>query len=477
MAPTLLGEHMTLTCPQCGYTFTTGPRDYRSASEPLPIQGEAHNPIIAACPMCDFPIRHDSMRLNAGDRILVLKYPYAFFEPDRWDVVVFKNPENPDINYIKRLVGLPGEQLWIVNGNVYTKKLTPDGRVDHDEHAKWTIQRKPEKVQRAVWQPVYHSDYYPLDDGQGMKRDIGRQSLVWSEPWRGTGESEASWKFDKRGPRWTYDDSAGRPGVLTFAFEPTTMANYYAYNSVSGEGPIGSSTFEDMRLSASLSPRGAGLAATLTCSTHDTLMQGVIESDGKVRLQSRLIETPAGQAPTWTVRAEGAAAPLAVGRSTRVELWHVDQTLSLWVDGKQVAHWQYDDVDVERLAHTSIPRYAPVVGIEVRGAPVELRSVDLDRDLYYTQQGMGALATHDNPAMITADRFFCLGDNSPASSDGRLWSKVNDWVAYRTGVPAGFVPRDLMIGRAFFVYFPAPHRFSPSSMPLVPNFGKMRFIH
>ena len=65
-----------------------------------------------------------------GDRILVLKYLYLFQEPQRWDVVVFKAPvaaarrqtaTTTRENYIKRLVGLPGETIMILDGDVYVK--------------------------------------------------------------------------------------------------------------------------------------------------------------------------------------------------------------------------------------------------------------------------------------------------------------------------------------------------------------------
>lgn len=41
----------------------------------------------------------------------------------------------------------------------------------------------------------------------------------------------------------------------------------------------------------------------------------------------------------------------------------------------------------------------------------------------------------------------------------------------------GIVPRKLMMGRAFFVYFPAMHGTNGKQMQLIPNFGDMRFIH
>ena len=51
-----------------------------------------------------------------GDRILVSKFAYQFADPERWDVAVFKYPGGAKTNFIKRLVGLPGETLEIVEG-------------------------------------------------------------------------------------------------------------------------------------------------------------------------------------------------------------------------------------------------------------------------------------------------------------------------------------------------------------------------
>jgi len=79
--------------------------------------------------------------LEIGDFILVNKYHYgirlpvvntklvAINEPQRGDVVVFKYPNNPRINYIKRLVGLPGDRIrydnktLIINGEAASQSL------------------------------------------------------------------------------------------------------------------------------------------------------------------------------------------------------------------------------------------------------------------------------------------------------------------------------------------------------------------
>ncbi len=63
-----------------------------------------------------------------GDRILVAKFPYEFADPKRWDVVVFKYPGNAVQNYIKRLVGLPGETIRIRDGDLWIHE--PDQPAD-----------------------------------------------------------------------------------------------------------------------------------------------------------------------------------------------------------------------------------------------------------------------------------------------------------------------------------------------------------
>ncbi|KKP73830.1 MAG: Signal peptidase I [Candidatus Roizmanbacteria bacterium GW2011_GWA2_35_19] len=63
----------------------------------------------------------------SGDYILTSRVTYKFRRPERGDVVVFKSPKNPDIEYIKRIIGLPGDKINIndgavsVNGQVITE--------------------------------------------------------------------------------------------------------------------------------------------------------------------------------------------------------------------------------------------------------------------------------------------------------------------------------------------------------------------
>ncbi|MEK7868182.1 MAG: signal peptidase I [Candidatus Omnitrophota bacterium] len=67
-----------------------------------------------------FKIPTGSMRptLIEGDRILVSKFIYKFKEPKRGDVIVFISPEDKKKDFIKRLVGLPNENIQISNGAI-----------------------------------------------------------------------------------------------------------------------------------------------------------------------------------------------------------------------------------------------------------------------------------------------------------------------------------------------------------------------
>jgi signal peptidase I len=62
-------------------------------------------------------------RVYGGDRFLAAKY----LRPQRWDIIVFRYPEDPSTLYLMRLVGLPGEEITIRDGQVRAngEVLTP----------------------------------------------------------------------------------------------------------------------------------------------------------------------------------------------------------------------------------------------------------------------------------------------------------------------------------------------------------------
>lgn len=57
--------------------------------------------------------------IMTGDRLIGARFLYWFDDPERGDIVLFQYPVDPDILYIKRCIGLPGETVELRNGKIY----------------------------------------------------------------------------------------------------------------------------------------------------------------------------------------------------------------------------------------------------------------------------------------------------------------------------------------------------------------------
>lgn len=60
--------------------------------------------------------------IQEGDRIIASRLAYNNEDPQRYDVVIFKFPDDENQIFVKRVIGLPGETVEIVNGVVYVTK-------------------------------------------------------------------------------------------------------------------------------------------------------------------------------------------------------------------------------------------------------------------------------------------------------------------------------------------------------------------
>ncbi len=57
--------------------------------------------------------------IMAGDRVIGSRLYYLRHEPERGDIIVFDYPDDPNILYIKRVIGVPGDHIEINGGKVY----------------------------------------------------------------------------------------------------------------------------------------------------------------------------------------------------------------------------------------------------------------------------------------------------------------------------------------------------------------------
>lgn len=111
--------------------------------------------------------------------IVVNRLAYIFGSPARGDVVVFHNPEDPSHDFIKRLIGLPGETVRIDDGRIsidgkpveepYVAELCQDKRCD----GQWTLDA---------------NHYFVLGDNRSRSHDSHNfgpldQSLIIGQAW------------------------------------------------------------------------------------------------------------------------------------------------------------------------------------------------------------------------------------------------------------------------------------------------------
>jgi signal peptidase I len=505
MAPTLLGAHARFVCDDCGYAFeanytapTGNDQDIRAevGHAEFPSRGERDEQRTIDCPNCghtvhdpDDTTRNDRVPIHYGDRILVLKYAYLLSQPKRWDVVVFKSPDDPDsedadhdpdppndygktwytTNFIKRLVGRPHESVMIVDGDVYVAPDADAGAPDSPPPppGEFQIQSKPRHVQDALWRIVCDADFIPRHER-------------W-RPW--VVESGAGWDVGTpEQPKRVYTfDSAAAGGTIRFDndFLPEKQYHYgrpFTDELAYAQARSGRNNVSDAKLSVTYRRKSGDGPLRLSLRKRDDTFTAEL-TPGAAKL-FRKTGKPAG--PDDLGEEVGSASNLrALGTSSpvQVEFMNVDHRVTLRVDGRDVLHTSYDP-DVAALIDQRSKPPKPEVRVTAVAQTCALSHVSLWRDVYYTND-QNKWARPDDPVRLGPKEYFVLGDNTVISKDARYWTDPVRLPAEDLDVQAGRVPERFMLGKAFFVYWPAGYRpFGSSTLPgIIPNFGAMRFIH
>ncbi len=528
MAPTLRGRHMDIDCPECGFQYNTG------ASMENIEEGQRRGEVSeTCCPICHFTLVLDkesypNQRSFNGDRILVSKFAYQIQEPARWDVIVFKYPGNAKQNYIKRLVGLPGETLQIRHGDIHTL----------DDRGVATIVRKPPHRLKSM--------LHVVDDTAHIAESL--RAINWPSRWQPVSSVPSDRQWRQSGDDGSYllqsgtDDTWLRYRHLTPHPEewndilegtlPSRLGNtqgelitdYYSYNDFRGNWEstgmawVGDLAVEcDVRIE---SEQGELLLDLVEGGSHHECRIDL--ATGQAVLTIRDMHGDA--TPFDGANAEGTSAsasrsaltPLKKPGKYQIRFANCDDQLVLWINNKVMV---FDGPTTYQVATDRVPQssvedpgdLAPV-GIGGKNADITVNRLRVLRDIYYLAQNSeqpfsseydGHFDLREFASIIAdpklwestrlfqsrrsvtfqmgEDQFFPLGDNSPQSKDARLWSEGSS----RLGnlYPPPHVDRELLIGKALVVYW--PHGWRPNSTTLasltadyafIPNFRQMKLI-
>jgi signal peptidase I len=543
MAPTLMGQHKDVQCPECGYWYQAGAsielddevndQRFLEAGRTPPKSAV----VATTCPICRYRqildlVSNANQKTFSGDRILVSKFVYDFTPPERWDVIVFKYPFNAKQNFIKRLVGLPNEEILIKLGDVFVKQPDEDN---------FAIARKPDHKLTAMLQLV--------DDTRHVAKHLTEAGwpLRW-QPWTAAGQDAPNaWSTDDHGHTYA---TAGRPAedvwlryrhiipsdydweLIEDGRTPPMLADrqgelvtdFYAYNAFTSVDRQYLASYDPHKKpeeyarpmfgSASLSPFG-------TLGWHwvsDLALEGDVEvKGGQGELLFLLvkggvnyvcrIDIATGKATLSIdggavsfVGSDGTSVTAPVGQTRiqgegtyRVRFSNIDAEIRLWVNEQRVEFdgaTTYVPRDVLRpTTSAKDPGDLAPLGIGTRGVALHVQRLRVLRDVYYVStKGLVAheykiplreqrileilhdprswpdtelFESQDQFRMTLKDgQLFPLGDNSPQSSDARMWQEH-------------FVDRDLLIGKALLIYWPHPW-YRP--IPYLPNFKRMRLI-
>ena len=287
------------------------------------------------CPNCRHtqvldPQRDRMEQVFNGDRIIVNKFMYDFAPPQRWDVIVFKFPEDPKTNYIKRLIGLPGDELKIDQGNIWLKSKNG-----------WEIARKPtaEKL-LAMLQEVHNNDHQPAE----------LNAAGWPQRWQEWSQQtgEQAWQPSADAKSFSLAQATEQPVWLKYRHfladawsqaeeerrmtaVPQLIKDFYAYNfgkNPGGENYAGTHWVGELALECELETTANTGAVTLELTKGGLLFQAQIDlATGQAEL---VIPTLNGFHP------KSKSAVLKSPGEHRLLFANVDDQLWLMVDGKPV---------------------------------------------------------------------------------------------------------------------------------------------
>ncbi len=325
-------------------------------------------------------------RSDLHDRILVDRLTYALRAPRRFEVAVFRYPLDRSRAFVKRVVGIGPEEVAIQDGDLFRRD---------DASQPWTILRRPEVVQEALWLALEP----PADGAPAWEVETaGRDWSVEADSIVARGDGRARLRTARGSVRDGYLD--GYAASLREHIRPRP-------------GAWGRHDVGDLRLDATVE----ALAGTrqVTLELFEGARRYAFRLPGPAAAPDERARVEASEGG----RALGAAQDeepwrLEAGRPLRVRAQNLDDRLELRIEGRAPL----------ALEVAPAQDQASAIALAVGGAGAVLRDLCPYRDVYYTSDD-----AKRSRFAVPEGSYLMLGDNAQDSSDGR------DWQLYRIAVP------------------------------------------
>ncbi|HEX6810114.1 MAG TPA: signal peptidase I [Planctomycetota bacterium] len=356
---------------------------------------------------------------GVNDRILVDKIIQLFREPKRWDILVFGYPLQKNQNYVKRMVGEPGDRLHIAGGNLYLV-------ADVDGKRTYSILRKPADLQEALWKNVYPARRLARSEDKALGETwVGQPNRIFSES-----DDTIVVELEGRPASLLFRDPADG-GFIDRVWDGYPEATARAIREAQvkkGQLAGRQEIVPDARLTATITAEKAlesfAIEIEVLRPGFDKLVYALVCSSGKGTLQVRANDKPVGSSPEFAVQIDA-------GVATELSFAHVDDQLLAWQDGTELATFPTDawhcregcGPDPQKGSLAENQRVTPQLLFKGQGK-LRVSDLSLDRDLHYTRSGAPEIIE------VPEGHYFMMGDNTLQSVDSR------DWTAITIGVDA-----------------------------------------
>ncbi|MFT5197509.1 MAG: signal peptidase I [Planctomycetota bacterium] len=310
------------------------------------------------------------------DRVLVDKLSYHVRDPERWEVVVFKYPLDKSKNFIKRLWGMPGEEMQVLSGDVLVR-LPESG---------WTIPRRSDGLLES------------------MLKDL---------------TSEGQWHLPTKG--WSAQGNdliAKSGGQASFPRTQSTVKDNYGDGYPGKIGPLIERTKKHM----AINDVGDLRLETEVCPSAECRVIEFEFREGPRRYKFTIPGPAASYAgPASLTLSMGSARDkiepilgaenfaLKAGSCSDIQVQNIDDQVRLMIDGEVIIEAAVKPIRQIELTNTGI-------NLRTEGGGADFNDIQLWRDIYYTSD------QKYNQWNIPEGHYVMLGDNTQDSSDSRDWS-------------------------------------------------------